>query len=513
MHLILSLVSIIPTTRGRFVTGLTSPDSATMEWMSMFDMVEIGGIGDLPDVSTLQELRASGVRHILLYDWMPAGYHYLDGEDEPFMQWVYGNRDTLTLNPSGPFPHCAEYGWCEEYYFDLAIDTLVAARVSYLSGVLDSLGYDGMLFDWGGGAFISSDDYAFVRDTYYSRHPDYPYPEAVASFYRELKTFTGKLIVTNQGFRNARYILPEVDLDMTESYAVGEDYFGDSLYVEGYGYIAVPRTVYYPVSTTYPDGSIEDQIYYLRLLKDYFNTYGPQGFSGFIYMNYAAPTFLPTGDTVDGHPVYALQKPLNAIYFGYAIAMLENFIVYTEVPFDHAYERDSIYFYDLGEPLDTGFTSPEPGVYVRYYTNGLVMVGEWQETTVVSLSSPHIPDSTPAYDAYSKSWTITGDNTIRIEVEPEWDPLTGRMAPSGRVILYDIPTSSEEARGTPGDSQNQVLLSNQAIWFGVEGTLFDIAGRKVMDVKRNSSVPYTDLKGGIYILKIGTGKSIKIPIP
>ncbi len=508
----MALVLLIPMRRGRFVTGTTDADSNQIAWLSMFDMVELGSIGDLPPIEMIQSLKASGVRYVLLYDWMPAGYHYTDSTDDgPFMAWIYENRDTLTLNPAGPFPHCSLYGWCEDYYFDLALDTLRSRRVDYLMHIMDSMDYDGMFFDWGGGAFIDYDEYTFVRDTYYSRHPDYPYPRAVAEFYGELKAQSGRMVMTNQGFRNAEYILPEVDLDMTESYGVGEDYFGDSLYVEGMGYIEVPRTVYYPVSTTYPDGSIEDQIQYLKLLKGYYTTYSPDGFGGFVYMNYAAPRFVMTGDTVDGHPVFRMEKPLDAIYLGYAIAMLENFAVYTEVPFDHRYERDSIYFYDPGEPLDTGCSSPMEGVYVRYYSSGLIIVGEWQETTTVILSSPYIPPGIDAFDPYRGEWTTTGEHTIQIRIEPVPDPLTGRMAPSGRLILYDTDVARREKVEIP--MRDYIRTEGGFLIAVSNGTLYSKSGRKIARMKSGEKVPMENLPPGVYIFRPeGKDFTVKVPV-
>ena len=505
------LIAVIPTARGRFVSGTTDADSARIQWMSRFRMVEVGGIGDLPPVELLNQLREGGVETILLYDWMPAGYHYLYAPDEPFMAWVYANRDSLSLNPSGPFPHCSSYGWCEEYYFDMALDTLREARIEYLSRIMDSLDYDGMFFDWGGGDFIQTDDYTFVRDTYYSRHPDYIYQQAVADFYDSLASRSGKIIITNQGFRSAEYILPVVDFDMTESYAVSEDYFGESLYVEGLGYTAIPRTVYYPVSTTYPDGTIEDQIYYLKMLKDYYRTYSPHGFRGFIYMNYAAPRFVPSGDTLDGYPVYRMEKPKNAIYFGYAIAMLENFMVYTETPFDHSYERDSIYFYDPGEPLDTGAYSPISGVYVRYFDHGIVLAGEVPGTTVITLSSPYIPSGVSVYDPYRGQWLQTGENSIDIPIEPEMDPLTGHMAPFGRLLLYDLQTTEPENHsGDPGKIPLYRYMAG-GILFLTDGTLYSPDGRRVSRVFNRKVIKHGAIKPGIYILK-SPGRSTKILI-
>jgi len=84
-------------------------------------MVEVGGVDDPPSIREIEKLKESGVEDILFYDWFPAGYHYIDGEeDNLLMSWVFSNRSFASLNPEGPFPHCKEegYSWCEDCYFD-----------------------------------------------------------------------------------------------------------------------------------------------------------------------------------------------------------------------------------------------------------------------------------------------------------------------------------------------------------------------------------------------------------
>ncbi len=496
-----TLFTSIPVKRGDFATGTSHPDSAEIVWLSNFDIVQAGGLSDVMPDSVIDILRNSGVRYFLSYEWMPAGYHYTDGStDDPFMQWVYAGRYTLTLNPEGPFPHCSSWGWCEDYYYDLALDSLVVKRIGYLLYSTDTAGYNGLFFDWGGGDYIQYDEYSAIRDTYNTRHPSFPYQEAVGRFYQSLKdSGPDKIIMTNQGFRNARYVLPHVDYDMTESYAVTDDYFGDSLYVENMGYVGVPHTVYYPVSTDYPDGSIDDQIYYLRLLKEYADSFAGTFFKGFVYMNYAAPSFVQTGDTQNGFPVYRMIEPKNAIYFGYAIPKLMNYIVYTEVPFNHELERDSIYFYDLGEPLGSQIEEPYPHVYVRYYENGLVVAGEWQDTTVVNLSSPYILSGTQVYDPYEGIWFETSEHELSFVIRPVYDSLLGRMAPSGRVLLYNTTSLLKEITKPYGFIP--VEYTPDGIRIKENAVLYTVDGKRIMKIKKNSILKRGFIPEGVYILK------------
>ncbi len=499
----------LPYKKGDYATGSPHPDSAELSWLLNFNMVEIGGIGDGISSTAIEALHNAGCT-ILGYEWMPAGYHFTDGTpDNPFMSWVYEHRDTLTLNPNGPFPHCEGYDWCEDYYYDLALNELVTQRVDFLLTAFRDTGLDGLFFDWAAGNFIYEPEYAPIRDTFETRHPGMEYPEAVENFYRALKERDSSfLIVTNQGFREHRYILPVTDYDMTESYATTDEYFGDSLYVEGVGFTEIPKTIYYPVSVDYRTGHIEDQIFYLNYLKSVGDSSGGTNFKNFIYMNYAAPLFVPTGDTVEGHPVFRAIPPRNAIFFGYAIPKLLNYMVYTEVPWDHKLERDSIYFLNIGEPLGTTYDSLGNHVYVRYYSGGLVAAGEWEDTTLVHLESPHIPTQVMVYDAYERRWDTTGTNSINFIIKPEYDSVTGRMAPAGRVFVYDFQGIKEQKvykisqwlkLSHTGDRVSLYALSEDVKSIKI----YDASGRLMFSSPIKKKVNLPDYIGeGVYFVKI-----------
>ena len=429
--------------RGGYATG-SGEDEGELAWMGRFDAVETGGVTDPLPSSTRDILRGDGVQTLFLYEWMPAGYHYTDGsEDDPFMQWAYTHRYTATLNADGPFPHCVAsgYDWCEDYYYDLALPEVRARRVDYLVDAVQSAGYDGLFFDWATGGFLEEPQYASIRREYESRHPDIPYDQAVADFYTELKS-RGIILHTNQGFRSAEYILPVTHYDMTESYVTDETDRGNQLYVEGQGLISIPETLYYPLSDDEYDGDIADTIDYLDYLADLRADYAGPDFIATVYMNYAAPDFTPTGAVIDGHDVYTATIPRNAIYWGTAIPMLLNQIAYTETPWDHRYERDETgpYFYDLGDPLGDGYeTLTENGVtyYVRYYSNGIVLAGEWPQETTLTLSSASIPSHRAVYDAYERTWLTTGDHVLTVTLRPQAiSPFNSRMAPLGRFYIY-----------------------------------------------------------------------------
>lgn len=105
------------------------------------------------------------------------------------------------------------------------------------------------------------------------------------------------------------------------------------------------------------------------------------------------------------------------------------------MPWNHTYERCDIYFYDLGEPLGGNYERIDGG-YVRYYSNGFVVAGEWKNEADITLHSSYIPSNSDVYDAFEGKWIKTGNGEVTIVIKPEMDNLTGRMAPSGRVFIY-----------------------------------------------------------------------------
>lgn len=427
-----------PTRPGAFATASLPLEDAQLAWAARFALVETGDLHE-PTDPDVAELRRRGV-DVLLYEWMPAGYHYTDGgPDFAFMRWVYTGRERLTLNPYGPFPHCtgAGYDWCEDYYYDLALPELRAERTRDVAANLDAADAAGVFFDWGPGVFIEEDAYAPMRAAFARRHPGGDYLAAVGDFYADLRAALpeARLIVSNQGFRNAGHVLPYVDLDMTESYGTGEEYLGRRLYLEGRGWTEVPSTIYYPVSEDFQSGRLRDTLDWLDELGELAARWAGPRFRGFVYMNYAAPDFAPVGALADGTPVYAPRPPRNAVFYGYALPLLKGWTGYTETPWDHAYERGfELYFADLGAPLGDDYEDHGDHA-LRCYENGVVAVGEGTLAGAVTLTSPCIRAGR-VYDLYSGTWRQAGAGRLELEVAPAIDEVTGRPAPWGRVLVY-----------------------------------------------------------------------------
>ena len=425
-------------TRGDYVTGSSAPDTEELAWMARFRVVHAGGLFDPLPPNAISTLRRAGVGTILVYDWLPATYHYTDGEgDDPLTRWLYENRDWATLNPNGPFPHCAEegYDWCEDYYFDLGDPTVRAKRVEFLAQRVRELGYDGLFFDWGNSLFLDEPEYASLRDEYNSRHPDLPYEQAIALFFQDLRD-QGLVLQPNQAFNNAGRLLPIVNYDTSESAGTTDENLGRRLMVAGRGLISVPDTVYYPNSPDPTRGNLKDTLRTWQEMVALSDKFGGADFHGIVHLNYAAPLWKP----LPGKSLYHRPAPpRDAIFYNYALARLFVQMTYTEVPWDHRLERDEVYFYDLGQPVENEFHSLPEGGYVRYYTGGLVLVGAWQGDITLTLRHPSIPASGRVYDAYARTWLmLNAPHTLRLPIRPQTDPVSGNVAPLGRVLLYPV---------------------------------------------------------------------------
>ncbi len=443
-----------PKTKGVFVTTypwIAAENPNVLNWLKKFKIVEVGGFDDESYIEKfISELLSNNVKPII-YEWMPAGYYRLNGKNNEFMEWVYKNKQTYTLNPNGPFIMC-DGKECEDLYFDLGKEELISRRLQYFNNSLNKIGAVGLFFDWASGTYINEDSYRKILREWYFRHPDKDYLEAVGDFYRTLKENTNILTVTNQGFRNAKNVLPYTDYDLTESYATSVDKVCCSnsslcgkvniLYKGKIYRLNVYQTVYYPVSNDACSGSISDTIQWLNYLKGKL-LYAGSNFKGYIYLNYAAPEYIKTNN--NEKTVYILKKPKNAIYFGYAIPKLRGWNAYTEVILSDdephrlpLLEQDEVYFADLGNPLGISyehFQNEYGDYYVRYYENGFVLAGKFDHSSCLTLTSPHIREG-KIYDIYNKEVYLAKNQTITFHIKPEKDQLTGDYAPLGRVFVY-----------------------------------------------------------------------------
>ncbi len=427
--------------RGDFASSFSSPSQKMLTWLSKFDVVEMGGVGDFASINAINFLKRRGTKEVLCYDWMPAVYYYLDGNNYEFVDWIYNSRYLTTLNPEGPFPHTENegYDFARDYYLDFGNFDVIERRVDFIENVLKNYGYTGVFWDWGPGVFIDEADYSEMKRNFKQRHPDMEYKEAVGLFYAELKKNFNKdnfVIFTNQGYRNAENVLPYVNYDMAESYVTGYFYSGKILNVRGYGKIKVPETLYFPVSEE-GEENFYDTLFQIHYVHELISTYGGEDFKKFVFINYAAPEFVY--DEKSGE--YIPAPPQKAIFLSFATAKLVNETAYLEVPFNNDFNIDNIYFTNLGQALSSDFIVNEEEQYaIRFFEKGLVLVYFGNEVQKqINVSNDFIPKGVYYYDLYNKKWQKASSHSIILNIRTDIDVVTGRTIPAGRVVVYNEP--------------------------------------------------------------------------
>jgi hypothetical protein len=185
--------------RGAIAFHYTNPLSAAeLEWFSNFEILVTHD--PLPRAQ-IDALHRRGTR-LVLYEWAVAFYATRAGP------W---NRTAPVLNRTPLRGHLGALD-ADAYYYDPATREHQQGRASMLARRVRLLGYDGLFLDTTTAASVHPDALA----EYQRRHPDVDYDEAFGGFLAKLRQSV-PVIVTNQGYRNAKHVLPFVDWDVSES--------------------------------------------------------------------------------------------------------------------------------------------------------------------------------------------------------------------------------------------------------------------------------------------------------
>ena len=422
--------------RGDYALASVFGDAKEIAWAKRFNIVELGNVEN-PDV-TYKVLDKKGLLQVpypIAYDWMPALYYYTDGDNRAFVRWLYKNRETTTLNPKGPFIHCKEnhYDWCQDYYYNLSNRELLKRRVDDLVANMKQRGFKGLFFDWAAGNYIEEKAYNPMLQNFNNFQTDKSYFDFVSRFYKKLKDLN-IFVVTNQGFRKAKYILPFVRYDMTESYITTDTHKNIKIQLADKGWIgSVLVTNYYPIYDNSKD--LKDSLKFMDMLSAYKEKYKKYGFKNFIYLNYLAPKYIKM---YASSMLYKPVKPKNGIYFSYAMAKLVDGLVYAEISQNRALERDEVYFYDLGHVLGKKYEKLDAlNGYIRFYENGFVIVSSpYKKELYLKLYSKYLKKSRKIYDTYEKRELHSSKKSVTVDLKFEKESFTQKHLPLGRVYLY-----------------------------------------------------------------------------
>lgn len=173
-----------------------------LEWYSRFDVLVTHD--PLPRAQ-VDALHARGTR-LALYEWSVAYYHSLR------TLWHTRLPRAIFLNERPLRGHLGAAD-SDAYYYDPATREHQRGRAEMLARRLRALGYDGVFLD----TTTSHSVHPEALAEYKLRHPELPYDEAFAGFLQNLRREGVRLIVSNQGYREADHVLPHVDWDVTES--------------------------------------------------------------------------------------------------------------------------------------------------------------------------------------------------------------------------------------------------------------------------------------------------------
>ncbi len=423
--------------KGTYTIASIFSNKEELDWIKKFNIVELGNIENKNiTYQLLKKKHILTIPHRIAYDWMPAFYYYTDKKNNNFVNWLYKNKKTRTLNPKGPYIHCIEnrYNWCQDYYYNLGNKKVFEHKIDFLINNMKNKGFNGIFFDWASGSYILEKKYKSIYDYYKKLNPHKDYFKLIENFYKTLKN-KNIFIVTNQAFRKKKYLLKYTTYDMTESYITTNIYKNIKIQLVEKGWIdKIETTNYYPIYKN--SQTIKDSLHFINLLTLYKKKYKKYGFKNFIYINYAAPQYKKIYDSTS---LYETIKPKNAIYFNYAMAKLTNNIVYTEIPRYRNLERDDIYFYNLGRPLGKRYQKLTTiNGYIRFYSKGFVLVSPAHKTTrYIKIFSKYIPKNRYIFNSYNKIWLKSKQNILSIKLSYIKDTFSKKILPLGRVYLYN----------------------------------------------------------------------------
>lgn len=178
-----------------YATPLTP---AELAWYGRFDLLVTHD--PLPR-EQVDALHRRGTK-LVIYEWAVAFYASRAGP------W---NRKAPVLNRAPLRGHLGARD-ADAFYYDPATREHQQGRAAMLARRVKALGYDGVFLD----TTTKESVHPAALAEYAHRHPEVDYDEAFAGFLRNLRRSV-RVIVTNQGYRAAKLVLPYVDWDVTES--------------------------------------------------------------------------------------------------------------------------------------------------------------------------------------------------------------------------------------------------------------------------------------------------------
>lgn len=199
-------VAAAPARRARVAFQYAPIAPQQLAWFGRFDVVVTHD--PLPRAQ-VDALHARGTK-LVLYEWSVAFYRSL------VRRGSFQERMLATSALLNPRPLRGHLGASDSdaFYYDPATREHRVERPRAIAERLREVGYDGVFLDTTTVESVQPE----ARAEYEKRHPDLPYDAAFAQFLRSLRReLRDGIIMTNQGYRDAKHYLPFADYDVAES--------------------------------------------------------------------------------------------------------------------------------------------------------------------------------------------------------------------------------------------------------------------------------------------------------
>ncbi len=412
-----------PPTTTTIAFSYHKPDRDDIDFLSHFDIIVTG---KLLDAGTVRKLKSRKAK-VLYYDWLPAMYYCKSHND--WEEMIYQNRFSWTLDPgeAAPNPLGERYG-CMDLFYDMANDEFTEVRADHIVYTVQSNNYDGVFFDWGSGwnAF-EENRYDFLMKEFSKRHPDINYNDKVNEFIGKLKK-KGLLIMLNGGFRS-----DQSKLDTYADYDVVESMFTAVECNNSYYDIFVASEGTRKVCDTWFN-DVQRSVDLATRLPARARKANPA--IKFLFLNYAFPYYKPTGESVrtggQEHRIFEKTVDRQAIFYALACSYIGNASGFTggdDVSLD--YVKDDVYLHPPGTPV-SGLYKMNNGVYVKYFSRGIVVVSDSDATVEITLPQ----GKSRVFDLYEKKYLESRSNELVLNLTSEVYP-SGLKHSIGRIYLYD----------------------------------------------------------------------------
>lgn len=331
-----SAVSAADTARGNVAFHYEAAfPAADLRWYTRFATLVTGGILS-PEQSRVLRVRGS---RLIAYHWSSAFYDAEPAIERDWQRQVRAKRGQWLLSES-PVGGAAAASGRTAFWYDFGNPELREKRARHLQLLLDNSGYDGLFFDTIGVDQVP----ASLRTEFQRRWPKLNYNQCQGEFLATLRRLIGpgRIIFTNQGYRDPQSFLPHADMDLTESYftATTEDNRG-TRFRPWHDAGAPWESIRTPME---------------QLLGPAARQYSKVRF---VHVNYAS-----------GAP----ETVSRAVRYGWAVAKLWGNDAYLMAPGAAALERDEIYFHQPGVARGEAAVQQEGSVIWRPFAEGIVSV-------------------------------------------------------------------------------------------------------------------------------------------